>query len=157
MNSTLELKNLNFFHSGKTPKTQFLSCKHGLEIAYFLNFEIFMNFQDLQWYRRFFSFSICNSVTICFFTLCKVFFPRWCKEKTLPSIKAYSNTNFRIKKFWKIVKTFHFLFEPLKSLKSTCQNEQNAPFTWSRMCLDPDFSPDEQEEKARLISQVNSI
>ena len=24
----------------------------------------------------------------------------------------------------------------------------------TRMCLDPDFSPDEQEEKARLISQV---
>ena len=24
----------------------------------------------------------------------------------------------------------------------------------NRMCLDPDFSPDEQEEKARLISQV---
>ena len=24
-----------------------------------------------------------------------------------------------------------------------------------RMSLDPDFSPDEQEEKARLISQVN--
>ena len=23
------------------------------------------------------------------------------------------------------------------------------------MCLDPDFSPDEQEEKARLIAQVN--
>ena len=23
-----------------------------------------------------------------------------------------------------------------------------------RMCLDPDFSPDEQEEKARLIAQV---
>jgi len=26
----------------------------------------------------------------------------------------------------------------------------------SRLCLDPDFSPDEAEEKARLISQVKS-
>ena len=26
----------------------------------------------------------------------------------------------------------------------------------NRMCLDPDFSPDEQEEKARLISQVRA-
>ena len=25
----------------------------------------------------------------------------------------------------------------------------------TRMCLDPDFSPDEVEEKARLISQVS--
>ena len=27
----------------------------------------------------------------------------------------------------------------------------------TRMCLDPDFSPDEAEEKARLISQVNVL
>ena len=27
----------------------------------------------------------------------------------------------------------------------------------TRMCLDPDFSPDETEEKARLISQVSKI
>ena len=27
----------------------------------------------------------------------------------------------------------------------------------TRMCLDPDFSPDEAEEKARLISQVSNI
>ena len=27
----------------------------------------------------------------------------------------------------------------------------------TRMCLDPDFSPDEVEEKARLISQVSYI
>ena len=27
----------------------------------------------------------------------------------------------------------------------------------TRMCLDPDFSPDEAEEKARLISQVSLL
>ena len=31
-------------------------------------------------------------------------------------------------------------------------------YDWAdRMCLDPDFSPDEQEEKARLISQVLQV
>merc|ERR1711884_747824 len=48
-------------------------------------------------------------------------------------------------------------FESLDSIPSLLSDSQggaNVSDHTNRMCLDPDFSPDEQEEKARLISQV---
>ena len=48
-------------------------------------------------------------------------------------------------------------FESLDSIPSLLSDSQggaNISDHINRMCLDPDFSPDEQEEKARLISQV---
>ena len=51
-------------------------------------------------------------------------------------------------------------FESLDSIPSMLSDRSegagggNISDHINRMCLDPDFSPDEQEEKARLISQV---
>merc|ERR1719334_1295173 len=48
-------------------------------------------------------------------------------------------------------------FESLDSIPSMLSDRSEAGHIsehMNRMCLDPDFSPDEQEEKARLISQV---
>jgi hypothetical protein len=46
----------------------------------------------------------------------------------------------------------HFSTVALSYLCKMCLNS----VMMGRMCLDPDYSPDEQEEKARLISQVLS-
>jgi len=48
-------------------------------------------------------------------------------------------------------------FESLDSIPSMLSDRSEGYHIsdhMNRMCLDPDFSPDEQEEKARLISQV---
>jgi len=48
-------------------------------------------------------------------------------------------------------------FESLDSIPSMLSDRSEGGHIsdhMNRMCLDPDFSPDEQEEKARLISQV---
>lgn len=47
-------------------------------------------------------------------------------------------------------------FESLDSIPSMLSDRSEGHISdhMSRMCLDPDYSPDEQEEKARLISQV---
>merc|ERR1719342_2041897 len=54
-------------------------------------------------------------------------------------------------------------FESLDSIPSMLSDKSDLGYNqgaghisdhMNRMCLDPDFSPDEQEEKARLIAQV---
>ena len=54
-------------------------------------------------------------------------------------------------------------FESLDSIPSMLSDRSDLGYApgsghisdhMNRMCLDPDFSPDEQEEKARLIAQV---
>jgi hypothetical protein len=58
--------------------------------------------------------------------------------------------------------TYEYMIKSLKchqNLMRLSPLSDGFPFAMTmyvvtRMCLDPDYSPDEQEEKARLISQV---